>query len=490
MEWQRRHCRSQAGNVNNMLFKALPLVGLAVCTLGLLCVLCGFPADFSSAEFLGGVLFLQILIVALWKYRECFFPLLILIFLWAGTDVPLREIWAFGRWFVLIGGAVVGFVAYLKHTHHHFGFFHLVALSAGLVAMISAYQSLHPTVALLKAGSLLILFVYAASGARLAIIGREARFFSGLLIACEFLIYASGISYFIFHFPFFGNPNSLGVVMGVVVTPLMVWGVMATERVVERHRRCVGLAVSLLLLFSSYSRAGILAASVSSVLLCIALRRYRSLITGAAATALLAVLVATVLPPRPDENSNVVDAFLYKGQRGHLLISRKSIWDETTSTIRQHPWFGAGLGTNTTSSDILNESVFKSSTQTTKEHGSSYLAILEGVGLLGVLPFYTLLLLISTNIARVFRRVWRTDGPLSPALPVAVVLLAGLIGGAFEDWIFGVGYYACVFFWSFAFVLADLVPAEAPALSPSAVIIGPWRNGFAAIPQADHAPLY
>ena len=66
--------------------------------------------------------------------------------------------------------------------------------------------------------------------------------------------------------------------------------------------------------------------------------------------------------------------------------------------------------------------------------------------------------------------------------------LAGLIGGAFEDWIFGVGYYACVFFWSFAFVLADLVPAEASA--PSPVIIGPWRNGFAAIPQADHAPVY
>jgi len=487
-EWQRRHCGSQVGNVNNTLIKVLPLVGLLVCSLSLLCVLWGFPVNFSSLEVLGGVLFLQILVAALWKYRECFFPLLILIFLWAGSDVPLRETWAFGRWFVLIGGAVVGFVAYLKHTHHHFGFFHLVALSAGLVALISAYQSMHPTVALLKAVSLLILFVYAASGARLAIIGREARFFSGLLIACEFLIYASAISYFIFHFAIFGNPNSLGVVTGVVVTPLMVWGVLATERVTERHRRCIGLALSLVLLFSSYSRAGILAAAGSSVLLGIALRRYRWLITGAAIATLFAVLVATVLAPRSDASSSVVDAFLYKGQRGHLLTSRKSIWDETTSVIRQHPWFGAGFGTNVASSDIFNESMFKSSSQATKEHGSSYLAILEGVGLLGVLPFYTLLFLVSANIARVFRRVRRTGDPLSPALPVAVVLLAGLVGGAFEDWIFGVGYYACVFFWSFAFVLADLVPAEASA--PSPVIIGPWRNGFAAIPQADHAPVY
>jgi O-antigen ligase len=476
--------------VNNTLSKALPLVGLVVCSLGLLCVFWGlFPADFSSAEFLGGVLFLQILIAALWKYRECFFPLLILVFLWAGTDVPLKETWASGRWFVLIAGAVVGFIAYLKHTNHQFGFFHLVALSAGLVAMISAYQSMHSTVAMLKAISLLILFVYAASGARLAIIGRERRFFSGLLIACEFLAYASAISYFIFHLAFFGNPNSLGVVMGVVVTPLMVWGVLATERVVERHRRCMGLAVSLLLLFSSYSRAGILAASVSSVLLCIVLRRYRWLITGAAVAALFAVLVATVLAPRSDESSSVVDAFLYKGQQRRLLISRKSMWDETTSVIRQHPWFGAGFGTNASSSDILNESMFKSSSQATTEHGSSYLAILEGVGLLGVLPFYILLSIVSVNIASVFRRVRRTGDPLSPALPVAVVLLAGLVGGAFEDWIFGVGYYASVFFWSFAFVLADLAPAEARVPSPSAVI-GPWRNGFVVIPRAGHAPLY
>jgi hypothetical protein len=38
------------------------------------------------------------------------------------------------------------------------------------------------------------------------------------------------------------------------------------------------------------------------------------------------------------------------------------------------------------------------------------------------------------------------------------VILAGLVHGSFEDWLFAVGSYLCVYFWVFAFILADLVP--------------------------------
>jgi hypothetical protein len=34
---------------------------------------------------------------------------------------------------------------------------------------------------------------------------------------------------FALHYSFFGNPNSLGAVMGVLVVPMMLWGVFTTE---------------------------------------------------------------------------------------------------------------------------------------------------------------------------------------------------------------------------------------------------------------------
>jgi len=53
----------------------------------------------------------------------------------------------------------------------------------------------------------------------------------------------------------------------------------------------------------------------------------------------------------------------------------------------------------------------------------------------------------------------RTGDVWSPAVPAAAILIAGLVDAAFEDWMFAVGYYLCVFFWSIAFILVDLHPA-------------------------------
>jgi hypothetical protein len=38
-------------------------------------------------------------------------------------------------------------------------------------------------------------------------------------------------------------------------------------------------------------------------------------------------------------------------------------------------------------------------------------------------------------------------------------VVSGLCHASFEDWLFAVGSYICVYFWVFAFLLADLVPA-------------------------------
>ena len=86
------------------------------------------------------------------------------------------------------------------------------------------------------------------------------------------------------------------------------------------------------------------------------------------------------------------------------------------------------------------------------------MTIAEWVGLLGVLPFVMLMGLTALNVARVCIWMRKTANPYHYSVPLAMALLAGFVHATFEDWLFAVGSYPCVYFWAFAFILADLVP--------------------------------
>jgi len=112
--------------------------------------------------------------------------------------------------------------------------------------------------------------------------------------------------------------------------------------------------------------------------------------------------------------------------------------------------------------EVVETRGFASNSKFTREHGSSYLAILEWQGLLGVAPFLALVLAVALNAGEVLLWVRRTGNVFSPALPLSLVVIAGLVHAAFEDWLFAVGYYLCVFFWSLAFALNDFVSHRVP----------------------------
>jgi O-antigen ligase len=427
------------------------------------------PAYFSSSDQLATLLFLQVLVAAVWSYRARFFPLLLAVFLWAGTLLPLNAAWTSGRWLVLAVGGLVGLVVYVRDQRHGFATFHLVALFCVVAALVSAAVSAYPGVAFLKAMSLLLLFLYGSSGARLAVMGREASFFSKLMLGCELLVYLSAISYFLFQFEVFGNPNSLGAVMGVVVAPILLWGILVSQQPTTRWRRTFSFALALLLLFSSYARAGIAAAVVSCILLCVALRRYGLLLWGLGLALLLAAFAATVVPLHQQPSDSLTSVFVYKGRREDgILASRKSVWDETVSAIQDHPWLGSGFGTSPTSGEVVQQSGNFESREATREHGNSYLAITEWVGFVGDVPFFTLVILIAALVGRALVQMRQTGNVFSPIIPLAGVLTAGLVHAAFEDWLFAVGYYLCVFFWSLAFIMADVLPANAPSAAHAA----------------------
>lgn len=419
---------------------------------------------YFNQTYLGGLILLEFLAAAVWKFRQVFFPILIMAFLLAGVDLPTASVWTSARWVFLSVGALVGLVMLLKDRQQHFGIFHGVALFAVLAAAVSAMVSQYPTFALLKVLSLGLLFLYGASGARLAVRGREARFFAGLLLGCELFVGSMAVFYFVARTGIMGNPNSLGAVTGVVCAPLLLWGALIAPRDFVRRRRLVMFLLCIALVYYSYARAGMVAAALSCGLLCFGLRRYRFLIAGTSITLILFTAAVIVRPELVFQTaSSVTSEVIYKG-RGEtgVLASRASPWQDAMDSIRDHFWFGTGFGTSDPG-NIGGEHLgnFSSTSEVTTEYGSSYLEIATWVGILGVLPFLILIVVLVRRVSRTVLWMLAGGDPSHPAIPLAMVVVAGMLHAAFEDWMFAPGYYLCVFFWSVAFILVDLAPARA-----------------------------
>jgi len=432
------------------------------------------PGYFSSPVFLGGFIGLEFLLVSLWMYRRIFLPIVVVAFLLAGVDLPVvASIWTAGRWFFLAAGAVVGSFIMLKERAQHFGLFHAMAIFAVAAALISAAVSRYPSFALLKALSLVLLFLYAGTGARLAAAGRENRFLEGLLAGSELFVAGVALFYLIGR-EVMGNPNSLGAVMGVVGAPVLLWGMLVAERPGVRHRRAVLYGIAMFLAFHSRSRAGLAAAFVSCIVLCLALRRYKLIGQG---VVILVILATTAAIVDPEGFSSTISLFstsiVYKDRDAGLGVfaSRQTPWQGAMDSIRKHWWFGAGFGTTDNGQDAsAHLSKFSTIEGVTSENGSSYLTIFTWVGVLGVLPFVVLILSLCAKVLRTVLWMLNTGSPFHPAIPLAIVTLAGLVHATFEDWLFAPGYYLCVFFWAMAFILSDVAPwAPLPSFSHS------WR---------------
>jgi hypothetical protein len=102
---------------------------------------------------------------------------------------------------------------------------------------------------------------------------------------------------------------------------------------------------------------------------------------------------------------------------------------------------------------------------------------------LGALPFVALLSVTVANVWKVCAWMNRTADPRNYSIPLAMVVLSGLCHAAFEDWIFAVGSYLSVYFWVFAFLLADLVPAAVvvPAADAVSLPTRPLTPGLGAV---------
>jgi len=190
-----------------------------------------------------------------------------------------------------------------------------------------------------------------------------------------------------------------------------------------------------------------LACAVAVTLMCVALRRQVLLVKGAAVLMFLIAIIAVAQPGRFDTLvSSFTEDLIYKGkpQMG-ILGSRQSPWQETYDVIRKdrNYLFGVGFGTSVAEQEGASSGLmFRTSGGTVREHGNSYLALVEYVGLLGVVPFLVLLILVLRQIRRGCALMWRTRDPRHYVVPLVMVCTAGLVHAFFEDWLFAVGFYS------------------------------------------------
>ncbi len=361
--------------------------------------------------------------------------------------------------------------------------FHLVAFFCVVAALVSAAVSAYPRLAFLKTMSLLLLFLYGSSGARVAVMGRETRFFLGIIAGLR----AAGLHFgnFLFHLSLrdVRQPKLLGRGDGSGGSANPAVG-NSDERTANNlagdahslsrsHFYCSSAAMLARASPRQWSRAFWFASLCVDIGLLAQGVQRRPALGG--------IRDASVVPLHQQPSESLTSVFLYKGRREDgILASRRPIWDETVSAIQEHPWLGSGFGTSPTSSEVVRRpESFESFREATREHGNSYLAITEWVGFAGDVPFFALILLLSVNVARALRQMHRTGNVFSPVIPLAGVLTAGLVHAAFEDWLFAPGYYLCVFFWTLAFIMVDVLPAAEPSLK-SATLSAPraWTHGL------------
>jgi hypothetical protein len=455
---------------NSKSIRVFPLIA-AGSVVFLLCLSVKRPYLFREVNLLA----LLVLVVAgliASQYRTHFWTILVGVFFWAGSSFPLAGSMNLFRWVVLGLGAFLALAYYGRMANRiSFNYLHLLGLFTVIAAFASALVSVNPVMTVLKSLSLAALFVYGSIGTRILWSRNPEPFVRKLVLMAEGLVYLSAASYAA-SFEVWGNANSLGLIMGCVCWPVLLWQYILPANRQGSPRRLIALLLCGALLFLSLSRASIVAAFLISVFLLVGTRRYRTLLVGVSFFAAILLNVFLLMPERFQAMS---DTFLYKkGAYGDVMDSRQKPWERSLRNFRDHPWLGLGFGVADNSADWHFS--YLTYGRDTRERGSSYLTVLETTGVIGALPLTLLLLALIREIWRVFAWLRRSGRVNQPAVVAAAILLGGLVNAFFEDWLLAVGYYMSVVFWVLALSLRDWMtcpvwPEEQQVTERQAVVV-------------------
>jgi len=403
------------------------------------------------ADILAFVFSISLLYVIVFKYERWSLVLVMLAFFWAGMLVPLQGFWLQARWAVLFIAMIRGIAGLVKNTPPlTFGVMHFLPLLQAIVLVVSYVNSVNPFLTVLKGVSVLIMMVYVLTGARAILVREEVEIRRVMIRFAELFSYVTAILYGVFQHRLYGNPNALGAFTGLLIWPILFSDAMASNPLLGRKRRYAALFLCGYFLLQSMSRGSILGAVVASmfVMLC-ERRRVMQLVR----ILLFALPAAALNYLYPEYGRNMVDTYIYKGH-DMVLKSRESYWQKSWDYIKEKPWFGYGFGVDPGSYGQW-EFGFESG-EGDRERGSSMLALLEGVGVIGAIPMLLFLLGLFYKLWGTAARYRRSSSGLSLSSTLGSILIGALSHSIFEGWLLATGFYLCIFFWSIVFIYFDL----------------------------------
>ena len=198
----------------------------------------------------------------------------------------------------------------------------------------------------------------------------------------------------------------------------------------SRHRNfiVVGVIAMTACLLASKSRAGFGGAMIGVLFYLLVSRRTgRLFVVGMLlTTALLAAFV--LLPFAANVATREGGDFVFKGNEGDFLLSRRDLWEEGWENFLSKPWFGYGFGTSV--GQEMKE--WRVVGLGGREKGSALIAILEETGVVGTVVMGLPLLLCMANGLRLRRlniRLAGSTSDLASDAKLAAAFWAGTVGG-------------------------------------------------------------
>jgi hypothetical protein len=249
----------------------------------------------------------------------------------------------------------------------------------------------------------------------------------------------------------FGNPNSLGAFIPMVAPVLLLYLVRSFDKAPQiRVANILLITAYLIFLFMSRSRAGLGATFLAcGWWLYFAHRRVFGLFLGGALiTALIFGLYF------PENVQNVRQVYVYKGG-SYVFKSRADLLSATWEASKESPLIGVGFGVAKGYSEDWRFAFETAGAG--REKGSSFLALVEEVGLIGsgfvLLPLAWLLVNAIRRLAD-FRRRHQMGEEFWVTLTLSACLVGGLANASVEAWLTSAGFFSAVLFWLVFGVLA------------------------------------
>lgn len=239
------------------------------------------------------------------------------------------------------------------------------------------------------------------------------------------------------------NPNFLGILI-LCCLPLALWNLYASRgKSWSQIRSYAVITIIMAILLNTYSRASILACSVLFMFFLFGngMRRYS-----------VAILVFTTVSISfflafPEKVQLLETRYIYKGvaSAGSVFDSREHIWDKSLQGARQGGIFGIGFGA---SAGFTNFTSGLKSSMYGREKGNSTLAIIEEVGLLGLVLYCVMTCLIVFQLVRALSISRSADDRMLLSLSLGLII-ALTLNAQFEAWLISPGAAATPILWAF-----------------------------------------